>query len=121
MEAARLTFPFLRKAHADGVETAVDVQDLAGDSGGEVGAEECGGIANVFLGDIAPERGHFGNPVQHLAEPGDPCRSERLDRTRRDAVDPYSPRAQVSGQKADIGFEARLGETHDVVARDGPD
>ena len=44
------------EGHADDVEAGVDVEDLAGDAGGEVGAEERGGVADVLDRDVALER-----------------------------------------------------------------
>src|SRR5690348_2774394 len=81
-----LPLGFLRKAHPHSVEAAVDVEDLAGDPGGEVRAKKCGGVADVFLSDVTPERRYLRHPIQHLPEAGDPCGCERLDRAGRDAV-----------------------------------
>src|SRR6185437_120613 len=117
----RSTVLTLREAHPHGVEAAVDVEDLAGDPGGEVGAKECGGVADVLLGDVTPERRYLRHSIQHLPEPRDPRGCERLDRAGRDPVDAYSLRAEIGSQKADIGLQTRLGKAHDVVAGDGAD
>ena len=110
---------FLRKAHAHRAESAIDVEDLAGDAVGEIRAQERGGIAHVFERDIAAQRRDFGDAAQHLAEAGDAGGGERLDGTGGNAVHADVVRTHVRGQEAHVGLEAGLGEAHDVVARDG--
>src|SRR5690606_37683297 len=44
-------------AHGGGVEATVHIQDLAGDAGGQVGAEEGTGVADFLDGDVAAQRG----------------------------------------------------------------
>src|SRR6185437_2644599 len=110
MKAPTSPFSFLRKAHSDRTEAAVDVEDLAGDSGGKIGAKERGGVADIFLSDVAPERRHLSDPAQHLAKARDAGGGQRLDGAGGDGVDPHALRAEVRGQKAHIGLEAGLGE-----------
>src|SRR5438132_12046254 len=108
----------LGEAHANGIEAAVDVDDLAGNAGGEIGAQEGSGIAHVLEGHIAAQRGDLGDPAQHLAKSRDAGGRQRLYRPRRDAVDADALWPQVRRQKPHIRLEARFGEAHHVVARD---
>src|SRR5205807_1041642 len=85
---SRSALRFEREAHADGAEAVVDIEDLARDSGGQVRAEEGGGVAHVLEGDVAAERGDFRHPGEHLPKAWDPGRREGLDGARGDAVDP---------------------------------
>src|SRR5438132_13115427 len=77
----------LGEAHANGIEAVVDVDDLAGNAGGQVGAQERGGIAHVLERHIAPQRGDLGDVVQHLAKARNAGRRQRLYRPRRDPID----------------------------------
>src|SRR5258708_7565370 len=56
-----------------------------------------------------------------ILEAADTGRGERLDRPGRDAVDPRAFRPEAVSQIADVGFEARLRQPHDVVVRHRPD
>src|SRR5688572_31351370 len=95
--------------------TGVNVKGFAGDSRREVRAEKRGGIPDVVGRDIALERRDLLHVVQHLAKSRDASGGERLDRARRDRVYADVPRTEVGREEADVGFEARLGEAHDVV------
>ena len=112
---------FLREAHPHRVESPVDVENLASDSVSEIRAQERGGIAHVFERDIAAQRRDVSDPTQHLAEAGDSGGGQSLDGARRDSVHAHIVRTHVGRQEAHVGFEARLGQAHDVVARDGFD
>lgn len=113
---ARSAFRCAGEAHSDGVESTVDVHDFAGNSSGEVGAQEGGGVADVFRCDIPAKRRDFRDLIQHLAKAGDACGGKRLDGTRGDPIYARTLGSEVGGQEAHIGLEAGLGEPHYVVA-----
>src|SRR3569832_1302048 len=86
---------FLREAHADGVESTVDIQYFARDARSEIGAQKGCRVPHVLGRYIPAQRRDFGNLIQHLAEAGDTRRRERLYRSCRDAKDARAHRAQV--------------------------
>src|SRR3569623_1684512 len=102
-------------AHAHGVVAAVDVEDLAADTRGEIGTEEGTRIADLFDGDVALERRLLRDVFEHFAEVADARGGEGLDRTRRDRVDAYALRSEALRHVAHVRLEARLGEAHHVV------
>src|SRR5690606_30320578 len=58
----------LDRPHRGGVETAVDIEDLAADAGSQVRAQEGGGVADFLDGDVAAQGGLLLVGGQHLAE-----------------------------------------------------
>jgi hypothetical protein len=75
-------------------EAGVDVGDLGGDAGGQVGEQERGDVADVVDRHVAAQRRGALDHVEDLAEALDPGGRQRLDRPGRDAVDadPRGPR-----------------------------
>ena len=65
----------------------VDVGDLGGDAGGQVGEQERGDVADVVDRHVAAQRRVVLDDVEDLAEALDARSGQRLDRPRRDAVD----------------------------------
>ena len=68
-------------------ETAILVDDVTGNAGGQVGQQEGGGVADFLDGYIATQWRMFGDEVQQDAEIFDPTGSQCLDRASRNAVD----------------------------------
>ncbi len=56
-----------RKAHADRAVASVDIEDFAGDAGGEVGAQKRGRVADVFDRDVALQWCGGSDVREHLA------------------------------------------------------
>ena len=90
------------------VEAAVDEGDFAGDGRGERGAEEDGGAADLFLLDVAVERGAVGDGVEDGGEVADAAGGEGVDGAGGDGVDADFLRAELGGEVADGGFEPAL-------------
>src|SRR5215469_14518854 len=59
----------LREAHSYGAESRIDVQYLARDSSGEIGAEERGRIAHILERHVAAKRCDLLNLPEHPAKP----------------------------------------------------
>ncbi len=72
---------------AQDVVSSINIEDLAGNAGGEVGAEEGGGVADFLDGDIAPQGGAILHLLEHGAEVGDAGGGEGADGAGGDAVD----------------------------------
>src|SRR5690606_13502447 len=106
-------------AHGGGIEATIHIQDLAGDAGGQVGAEEGTGGADFLDGDVAAQRGAGFVVGQHLAEALDAGGGQSADRAGGDGVDADAVRPQAGGQVAYAGFQAGLGHAHDVVVGHG--
>ena len=53
------------------VIAGIDIDDLAGDGAGEVRGQEEAGLANVFLDDVAAQRGALFDGGQDGLEAGD--------------------------------------------------
>src|SRR5690554_2039112 len=106
-------------AHGGGIEATVHIQDLAGDAGGQVGAEEGTGVADFLDGHVAAQRGAGFVVGQHLAEALDAGGGQGADRAGGDGVDADAVRAEAGGQVAYTGFQAGLGHAHDVVVGHG--
>src|ERR1019366_3867525 len=99
------------------VVSAIHVVGLARDAGARIGGEEHAGAAHLADFHIALQRRALGVRTQHVSQAGDAARGQRLDRTRRDRIDPDLPPAQILRQIPDRAFERGLGHAHDVIVR----
>ncbi len=63
--------PGSKTRQANEVVAGIHVEDFAGDAGGEVRAEEGGGVADFFDGDVLPQRRGLFGLRQHFPEVGD--------------------------------------------------
>src|SRR5690606_36707986 len=106
-------------APGGGVEATGHIQELAGDAGGQVGAEEGTGVADFLDGDVAAQRGAGFVVGQHRAEALDAGGGQGADRDGGDGVDADAVRAEAGGQVAYTGFQAGHGHAHDVVVGHG--
>ena len=91
---------------------------LAGHGAGHVAHEIKRRARDLLGGDVALERGALAAVMEHLLEAGNPGRRQRLDRARRDGVDPDALGPQVVSQIAHARLQRRLGHAHHVVVRD---
>ena len=66
--------------------TAVNVGNLAGNAGSEVGQEEGGGVADFFSGNVAAQWVVGSDVAQEFAEIGDAGSGQGFDRACGDAV-----------------------------------
>ncbi len=104
---------------ADGVDAAVDVQDLPRGHGEEVAEEGEAGLGHRRgVVDVPAEGRPVGPGVLEGAEPRYGLGRHGADRARRHQVHPDAGRPQLLGQVAGEGLEPRLGHAHPVV--DGP-
>ena len=97
--------------------TAVNVGNLAGDAGSEVGQQEGGCVADFFGGNVAAQWVVGSDVAQEFAEIGDAGSGQGFDRACGDAVAADAFFAQAGGSEADAGFEAGFGHAHNVVVR----
>ena len=88
--------------------TAVNVRNLAGDAGSEVGQQEGGCIADFFSGNVAAQWVVGSDVAQEFAQIGDAGSGQGFDRACGDAVAADAFFAQAGGSEADAGFEAGL-------------
>src|SRR5699024_10493129 len=99
-----------------GVETTVDVDDLAGGGGKPVRQQSHHGLGRGFgVVDVPPQGGAFGPVLSQFVEAGDAARGHGAQRSGRDQVDPDVAVTDVTGQVAGGGGQCGLGHTHPVV------
>src|SRR4051794_36710242 len=102
------------------VVATVDVHDLAGRGREEVGEEGDDGLRRRDLVVLVPPERRAGRPaLLDLVEAVDRLRSERLQRTGADQVDPDALGTQVACQVARAGLQGGLRHAHPVVRRPG--
>src|SRR5690606_4850420 len=106
-------------AHGGGMKASVHIQDLTGDTRGQIRAQEGAGVADFLDGHVATQRGAVGVVGEHLAEALDAGSGQSADRAGGDGVDADAVRTQAGGQVAYAGFQAGLGHAHDVVVGHG--
>src|SRR3989442_3322898 len=89
-------------------EPGVDVEDLAGNRGSQVGKQERGGVADILGGHVAAQRGILLDELEDLPEAADARCGERLDRPGGNAVHADALRAEARGQISHRSLKARL-------------
>ena len=109
----------LLRLDPDGMESTVDVDQLAADAPREVREQERDRLAyRRGIGDVPAEGRAGGPPVGDGVEARDALAGHRLERTRAHGVHADALRPQVACQVARDGLEPGLGNPHPVV--DGP-
>src|SRR5690606_16514702 len=103
--------------HADRAVAGVDVDDLAGDTGTQVGGKEGSSVADILDRHITTQRRNRRHVTQHLSEATNTGGRESLDGAGGDAVDANALGPEIGGEEANAGLQAGLGQTHYVVAR----
>src|SRR3546814_17283386 len=83
--------------HADGVIARVDMVGFAGDAASEIAQQIERRAADVVDRDVAAQRGVMFILLEDQEEVDESARGQRLDRSRRDRVEPYALRATVGG------------------------
>src|SRR6266480_822793 len=96
-------------SHSHDLVTAIDVDHLTGDRCGAVAGEKNPGRAYLCGITTAFQWRAFLIMFEHRAEPADAARGQRLNRSRRNAIYPDFFRAEIVGEIARAGFEARFG------------
>src|SRR3954469_19927697 len=94
---ARRRSSLAAKPGHDVAEARVDVEDFAGDARREVREQESRGVSHILRTDVAAHRRLLLHELQYLAEAADAGGGQRLDGTRRDAVDAYALRSEACG------------------------
>src|SRR5262245_39589277 len=104
----------------DDAVAGVHHHHFAGHAARQVGEEEQAGMADLLLGDVAPERRTLGVLLQHVGEAANPTRRQGADRTGGDRVHADVARPELERELSHALLEDRLGAAHHVVGGDGP-
>src|SRR5918997_1609126 len=120
--------PYVRCSPADDllyrgshrVKAAVDVEKLPGGGWPPVREQADDGPSDGFGVGRLPAQRSLASPLAFdLFKAADAFRGERLDRARRDEVDPNAASPEVAGEVARGAFQGGLGHPHPVVGRPG--
>src|SRR5215813_4805718 len=111
------SYSLVHHPRGDDREAAVDVGDLAGDRARKIRQQKRRDVADLVDRDITPKRRVLFYETLDLGEAADPGSSQRLDGSRRDAVDAYSLGTERCCEITNVRLKARLRKSHDVVVR----
>src|SRR6516225_5294602 len=95
--------------HSHDAVATIDVEDLAGDRGGQRTAEKNGGVGDFFGLDAALQGGALGGVLNHLVDIADGAGGAGSVRPRRDQIHANFLTSQIARQLLGVDLQGGLG------------